>query len=306
MNKWLFFLAFISVAGNTFGQPGKVFVSGSNWLQVALIDKQTKQIEWTYDLNPGEDCENITLTPKGELLISYKQGAKLINAARETIWDYPVEGKGELYSATLLDDGGYLLACSGHPAKIIELDARGREQKVLTFDTGVENLHGQLRQIIKSNEGTYLVPVMSKGVIVELEATGKEVRRFEVEGNPFSVLELKNGNLLVSCGDAHMAQEVERYTGESVRQTGARDIEGMRLNFVAQIVELDNGNKLICNWNGHAKGDETLQPALIEIDENNQLVWSLEEGNGIGKISCVFPVADAKAVSQFIQNNHSK
>ena len=301
MNKFLVFLFFVS--SNISGQTGKVFVSGCNWLQVALVDKQTKQIEWTYDLNPGEDCENITLTPKGELLISYKQGAKLINADRETIWDYPVEGKGELYSATLLNDGGYLLACSGHQAIIIELDTRGRERKVLTFDTGVANLHSQLRQIIKSNEGTYLVPVMSKGVIVELDATGKEVRRFEVEGNPFSVLELKNGNLLVSCGDAHMAQELERYTGKSVRQIG-RNIDGMRLNFVAQIVELDNGNKLICNWNGHAKGEEALQPALIEIDENNQLVWSLEEGNGIGKISCVFPVADAKAVSQFIKNNH--
>jgi hypothetical protein len=300
MKKFLILLFFVS--GNIFGQTGKVFVSGCNWLQVALVDKQTKQIEWSYELQPGEDCENVSLTKKGDLLIAYGKGAKLINADHETIWDYPVEPRSELFSATQLPDGGFLLAYSGTPAKIVELDKKGRTRKTISFDTEVTKLHAQLRQVIKSKKGTYLIPVMGKGEVVELDKRGNEILRFKVEGNPFSVLEMKNGNLLVSCGDAHSLIEVERHSGTQIRKTSQNDIDGVKLTFVAQIAELENNNKLICNWNGHAKGKDAEQPTLIEIDKDNQLVWHLNEGNGIGKVSCVFPVQDEKSVSRFIKH----
>jgi hypothetical protein len=48
---------------------------------------------------------------------------------------------------------------------------------------------------------------------------------------------MKNGNLLVSCGDAHSLIEVERHTGKQIRKTGQNDIDGIKLNFVAQVVE---------------------------------------------------------------------
>jgi len=301
MNKFLVFLFFVST--NICGQTGKVFVSGCNWLQVALVDMQTKQIEWSCELQKGEDCENVSLTKNGNLLIAYGRGAKLINANREVIWDYTVEAGSELFSATQLPDGGFLLAYSGSPAKIVELDKKGRPGKTISFDTEVTHHHAQLRQVVKSKKGTYLIPVMGKGEVVELDKRGKEIFRFKVEGNPFSVLEMKNGNLLVSCGDAHSLIEVERHTGKQIRKTGQNDIDGIKLNFVAQVVELENSNKLICNWNGHAKGKDAEQPTLIEIDKNNQLVWHLNEGNGIGKVSCVFPVQDEKSISRFINTD---
>ncbi len=279
----------------------KIFISGCGWQQVVLIDKNTKQIEWTYDLEKSDDCENITLTKDGNLLISYKKGAKLINAKKEVIWDYKLEEKGELYAATQMPNGGFLLAHSGSPAKIIELNKKGKEVKKLSFETGVESLHGQMRQLIKAKNGNYLFPVMAKGEVVEISPEGEEVMRFKVEGNPFSIVELKNGNLLIACGDAHSALEVERKTGQLIRKIGQKDIEGIRLNFVAQIVELDNNNLLICNWNGHAKGEDGNQPALIEITQDNKLMWQLSEGNGIGRISCVFPVKnkDLKKSSEY-------
>lgn len=107
----------------------------------------------------------------------------------------------------------------------------------------------------------------------------------------------------VSCGDAHSLIKLERHTGKQIRKTGQNDINGVKLNFVAQVVELENNNKLICNWNGHAKGKDAEQPTLIEIDKDNQLAWYLNEGNGIGKVSCVFPAQDEKTVSRFININ---
>ena len=299
MKKILFILLFFPLF--TYSQSGsKVFVSGSGWLQVALIDKGTKQIEWSYDLNATDDCETVSLTTEGYILISYKSGAKLIDKHKKIIWDYPLESKGELFSAIQLNDGGYLLAHSGSPAKLIELDRKGKVRKTLTFDTEVTNLHGQFRQVIKTKQGTYLIPIMSKGEVVELDKKGKEILRFKVEGNPFSVLELKNGHLLVSCGDAHCAIEVERHTGTFVRKIDRTDVEGIRFNFIAQIAELNNGNLLICNWNGHVRGEEAKQPTLVEIDQQNRLIRQWNEGDGIGRISCMYPVEDTKRWSKFI------
>lgn len=289
MKKILFIILLFSVYISAQSED-KIFVSGSGWLQVALIDKETKQVTWTYDLNVSDDCETVTLTPEGHILMSYKNGAKLIDFDKNIIWDYRLEGPEELFSATQLSDGGYLLAHSGNPAKLIELNRKGKVRKKITFDTEVENLHGQLRQVTKTKQGTYLFPIMGKSEIVELDKKGKEILRFKVEGNPFSVLELKNGRLLVSCGDAHCALEVERHTGKVFRKIDSTDIEGVKFNFVAQIVELKNGNLLICNWNGHVQGEEAQQPTLVEIDTQNRLIWQLDEGNGIGQISCVFPV----------------
>ncbi len=293
-------LLFLFLSCSLFAQD-KIFISGCGWQQVVLIDKNTKQIEWSYDLDKSDDCENITLTKDGNLLISYKRGAKLINAKKEIIWDYKLEEKGELYAATQMSNGGFLLAHSGSPAKIIELDKKGKEIKKLSFNTGVENLHGQMRQLVKAKNGNYLFPIMAKAEVVEVSPNGTEVMRFKVEGNPFSIIELKNGNLLVACGDAHLALEVERRTGKLVRKIGQKDIEGVSLNFVAQIVEQDNDNLLICNWNGHAKGEAVNQPALIEITPDNKLIWQLSEGDGIGRISCVFPVKnkDLKKLSKY-------
>jgi hypothetical protein len=301
MNKFLFILLLIS--STVAAQNDKFFVSGCGWLQVALVDRNTKQIEWTYDLMPGEDCENITLTRKGDLLISYGRGAKLISSEGKTIWDYPVDGGSELFSAIQLADGGFLLAHSGHPAKMVELDKKGRTRKIVAFDTDIENRHAQIRQVIKSSEGTYLIPLMGKGEVVELDQKGNELLRFKVEGNPFSVLELNNGNILVSCGDAHIAMEVERKTGKPVGTIRRNEFDGVLLNFVAQIVETENNTRLICNWNGHARGKDAEQPALLEVNNENRLVWSLEEGAGIGRISCVYPVSDNKHISRYIAKN---
>ena len=283
-------------------QTEKVFMSGCGWQQVVLLDKATKQVEWSSDLAADEDCENITLTSGGNLLIAYKKGAKLINAQHQTIWDYPLEEPGELFAATQLPDGGFLLAHSGHPAKIIELDKKGQLHKTISFDTEVKGLHGQMRQLIKSKAGTYIFPIMAKGEVVELDSNGKEILRFKVEGNPFSVLEMKNGNLLVSCGDAHSFWEVERHSGKPIKKTGKNDVEGISLNFVAQIIETRNNTKLVCNWNGHVKGKEAEQPTLIEIDDNDQPIWQIYEGNGIGRISCVFQV-DAEKVKEYKYKN---
>lgn len=265
----------------------KLLLGGSGWNKIVLLDKKSKQVEWTHKLSPGDECNCVAYTKKGQILYAYRKGAKLITKDERTIWDYPVEGKGELHTASVLPDGGFLLGITGKPARIVELDKHGKVRKEITYDTQINSLHGQFRQIRKSRKGTYLVPLMARHQVVELDADGKEIQTYQAEGNTFAVLELKNGNLLISCGDAHSFLEVDRKTGELVKKIKQNDIEGVALQFVAEIAEVKN-HFIVCNWAGHSSVKD--QPSVFELDADGKMVWSLCDGKNVRNISAVCPV----------------
>lgn len=262
----------------------KLLLGGSGWNKIVLMDKKSKQVEWSHELNPGDECNCLAYTKKGQILYAYRKGAKLITKDNRTVWDYPVEGQGELHTASVLPDGGFLLGITGKPARIIELDKNGKVRKEITYDTQINSLHGQFRQIRKSRKGTYLVPLMARHLVVELDADGQLLQSYQAEGNTFGVLELKNGNLLISCGDAHSFLEVDRNTGELVRKVKQNDIDGVALQFVAEIAAMKD-HFWICNWAGHSSVKD--QPSLIELDANGKIVWSLCDGKNFRNISAV-------------------
>ena len=265
----------------------KLLLGGSGWNKIVLLDKKSKQVEWSHRLNPGDECNCVAYTKKGQILYAYRKGAKLITKDGQTVWDYPVAGEGELHTASVLPDGGYLLGITGKPARIVELDKKGKVRKEITYDTRINSLHGQFRQLRKSREGTYLVPLMSRHTVVELDADGKLLQSYNAEGNTFSVLELKNGNLLISCGDAHSFLEVDRKTGDLLRKVKQNDIDGVALQVVAEIAAVKD-HLLVCNWAGHSRVKD--QPSLIELDADGKVVWSLCDSENIRNVSAVCPV----------------
>lgn len=265
----------------------KILLGGSGWNKIVLLDKKSKQVEWSHELNPGDECNSVAYTKKGQVLYAYRKGAKLITKAQETVWDYKVQGEGELHTASVLPDGGYLLGITGKPARIVELDKNGKVRKEITYDTQINSLHGQFRQIKKSKDGNYLLPLMAKHTVVEIDPDGQLLRSFKAEGNTFGVLELKNGNLLISCGDAHTFLEVDRETGALVKKVKQDDIQGVALQFVAEIAPFRD-HFFVCNWAGHSSVKD--QPSLIELDADGKMVWSLCDSKNFRNISAVCPV----------------
>lgn len=264
----------------------KLLVSGCGWKQVAILDKQTGVIEWSHPLNRGEDCNDVELTKEGNILYAYTSGARMITRAQQTMWDYKV-GKGEeLYTATQLPFGGYMLAICGQPSRIVELDAQGRTVDEFAFDTRIARVHSQFRQVAKTRQNTYLIPLMGTGEVLEMTREKEVVNRVRCGGNPFAVQVLENGRWLVSCGDAHNFVEIDPNDRKVVRSVGSGDLNGVSLLFVAELVRYKNGNTLISNWNGHSRNKA--QPLLVEVDARNQVVWMLPLNKDIVNISTVF------------------
>ncbi len=270
----------------------KLLVAGSGNPHILLVDKQTGKVEWKHALEKGEECNTVALTRKGEVLYSYKRGAKLVTWDHQVVWDYPAPDKTELQSATLLRDGGVLLGLCGNPARFIELDKNGKEVNEVVLDLEVEKPHNQFRQVFQLRNKNYLIPIMTRQKVLEVTRKGKVVAEHQIEGKAFSSLELKDGNLLLPCGDGHYYMVIDRRTGEELKRTNANDIPGVSLLFVGQILQLKNQNLLICNWYGHTKDVTVDEPQLIEIDKEGKVVWSLHDKENVGKISAACYLKD--------------
>lgn len=274
----------------------KLVVAGSGWNKIAIVDKKSKQVEWTHQLDDNTECNSVIVVPGSKIAYSYRDGVRMINADQQVVWDYKLQKKGEVHSVTQLPNGGFLLAASGSPALLIELDANGREVKKVKFDGGCENMHGQLRQAAKSKNGNYIIPLLSRRLILELDPAGVVVAEYPLPQSPFSVMELPSGNLIASCGDGHFFVEIERKSGQIIRQVDESAFsEKEIMHYVAQMIPLKNGNLLLCNWNGHFKKGETKQiPHLIEFDKKYNIVWRLDDFENIQKVSAGFYVEDGK------------
>lgn len=263
----------------------KIVLGGSGWNQIAIIDKETKQVEWVHDLETGNECNSVAVDARGNILYSYKQGARLIARDAAIIWDYTTDPGTEVQYAGV-SPKGFVLAICGNPSKIVELDKKGRVTKEIAFETGTEKPHGQFRQVHALGNGSYLVPLLSQSKVITVDGNGKIVNGIPVEGKPFSVTKSASGNLIVSGGDGHCITEVTP-GGDVVRRITQNDIEGINLGYVAQINPSKDGNWLICNWLGH--GADPAQPHLIEIDTNGKVVWSFNDKETIQKVSAAYP-----------------
>lgn len=292
-------LGALVLASCTPGAPAKsekMLIAGSFWDSIAIVDKATNTIEWSYALPEGSECNSVEMTPSGNILLSYKKGARLIDRAKNVIWDYTnVADTAELQTATQLPSGGFLLAVCDGPARFIELDSLGQQVREVTYDFGISVPHAQFRRVIKSQNGNYLIPIITQEKVVEIDGNGALVREYVMSAGslPFSLEELPGGNILVGLGDGHALTEYDRSSGQTVKTIAQNDIPGLELQFVAQCKRLDNGNTLIANWQGHLENPSACPYAqLVEIDPSGAVVWSFDNKAAVKFISAFYPYSE--------------
>ncbi|MDR2138588.1 MAG: hypothetical protein LBP50_03440 [Tannerella sp.] len=268
-------------------QKEKLLAGGAGWPQIAILDKASGKIEWSHPLAPEEECNDVEMTPQGEILYAYKGGARLITRRGRVVWDYRVKESEAVYTATCLESGRYLLAVAGLPMRLVELDRKGMPVKEVTYRTATQDLTRQFRHVLKTQQNTYLIPLTDKYKIVELNEDGKVLRSVYSEGEPVALVSAENGNWLIACGNSRCILEIHPEYRKIVRRIETRDLSYGSLLYVGEIVRYKNGNTLIANWNGES--DDKTQPVLLEIDPDNKVVWRLPYTPEVSNISTVYP-----------------
>lgn len=295
-------LGLTSCGGGTRAPQDKILIAGSFWDTIAVVNRSAGDvIEWKYGLPEGSECNSVEIIPGGDVLLSYKKGARVVkrDAAGTVVWDYTdVADTAELQTATRLPDGGYLLAICGTPARFVELDSTGlRVRKEVRYDLGIQPAHAQFRRVTKAANGNYLVPIITTGQVLEIREDSTLAMTYHVGGTPFSVQELPTGNLFVALGDGHCAIEIDRASGAPVKRIDT--LAGIPMHFIAESERLANGNTILSNWQGHLPAEQQTAPQLIEIDSVGTVVWSYDgrkglpvKAGGVDYISAFFPFAE--------------
>lgn len=222
--------------------------------RVVEIDRETKQVVWTYDSstqngNAGTPLEVHAFQPLGpDRLMIAETGVK----------------------------------------RFIEVDRQGRLLKQTAMKVDRPHPHTDTRIVRKLDNGNYLACHEGDGVLREYEgATGAVVWEYAVPlfgkepadghgpeafGNKlFSAVRLANGNTLVATGNGHSVLEVTP-AKEIVWQIHQNDLPGITLAWVTTLQVLPHGNYVIGNC--HAGPG---QPILVEVDpRTKQVVWQLD------------------------------
>lgn len=275
MKSILRVLAVLCLLGATALQAAHPFLAcdyGGN--KVCRVSAEGK-IEWQYDCKNPQD---VWLLPNGNYLFCYISGAVEVtpDAEKKVVWEYkaPTDVKNEVHACQPLPDGKVMIVEVG-TSRIIEVGRDGKIAKEIKLTTDPKvKMHNQYRGTRKLKNGHYLVCFKGEGKIVELDGNGKVLKETKVPGDPHEVVPLKNGGMLVTCGDGHKVLEFDA-KGNIVWELNENDLEGNPLRLMAGCQRLPNGNTIFCNYLGHGHLGE--QPQVLEVTRDKKVVWTVAD-----------------------------
>ena len=247
-----------------------------------FIVSRAGKIEWEY---PAPNCNELSVLANGNLLFNTGHGVKEVTRAKEVVFDY--QSKSEIYACQRLADGNTFVGeCNS--GRLLILKPKGAiEREVRLLAEGKDGGHLYMRNARVLDNGHFLVAHYGEQVVREYDAAGKPVWEVAAKGGPHSVIRLKNGNTVISCGDQPGGSRVFEVDpkGLTVWQVQGEEIPGHSLKFLAGVRRLPNGNTLICNWLGHGQFGKS--PHLVEVTPDKRPVWSFADHQAMRTISNV-------------------
>lgn len=262
------------------GRARKVLVGDYSAKALALVNEKG-DIEWQ---TPVRNIHDVSMLPNGNILFQTDWNEIVeMTPDKKIVWKYDAakqngnEGKRvEVHAFQRLANGLTMIVESG-PARIIEVDADGKIQKLVPLKVEHSNAHTDTRLARKLDNGNYLVAHEGDNKVVrEYDGDGKVVWEYKTGTKVYSAMRLKNGNTLIGTGDGHSVIEVNK-DGKTVWSVGENELPGITLAWVTMVERLSNGNTLIVNC--HA-GDKN--PQLVEVDPDKKVVWTFKDFRRFG------------------------
>lgn len=250
---------------------GKVFIVGQDGAAL-----------WEY---PAKSCNDIWVLPDGNVLFNTGHGVREVTRDKKVVFDYT--SKSEIYACQRLTNGNTFVGeCNA--GRLLEVAPDGRIVKeVRLLPDGQDGGHHFMRNARRLADGNYLVAHYGAQVVREYDPNGRMIREIPAPGGPHSSVRLPDGHTLIACGDrpgGSRVFEVDR-EGRTVWEVTSADLGGIKLEFMAGLHRLPNGNTLMSNWLGHGKLGTA--PHLIEVTRDKRVVWTFADHKTMRTISSV-------------------
>ena len=272
------------------GLPGKgmaqhsMLYIGEGYNKMFLVDKG--KIIWTYSTGPGNEYDDVWMLSNGNVLFTRMQYIAEITPGKKVIWRYDAAIGTEIHACQPIGQDKVLFIENGLPPHLRVVNIKTNAMEVdhvlpAPSSTDLHSVHPQFRHVRYTAQGTYLVPFLTMGKVVEYDKNFNEVWSYDVP-TPWAAIRLKNGNTLIT--DEHDVKTLEVTPDKKiVWQITPSDLPPQYAYQNSQsATRLANGNTILCSRGGRRHG-----PQLVEVTRNKKVVWVLQDWTHFGPASAV-------------------
>jgi hypothetical protein len=278
MKKIIAFTIILFFALTTaFAQIPRMLIAAGNKVFVLEPDKT---VSWIYKAKEGGLYDAWPLET-GNVLFSTRCGVYEVTPQKKIVWEYIVENNSsnEIESCQPISNGNVLIVDAGNN-RLIELNQAKEVVVEIPLPSKSENVHWRYRLGRKNKRGNYLI-AMLPDKIIEVDKRGKlhreiDLKRYgETQGqgmlHSFDVLELDDGNLLVSTGFDGRWLEIDA-EGNLVWEFSKNTHPDIEICFAGGAEQLENGNFILCNADYHTTDPKQQKVQLLELTPDNKIV----------------------------------
>ncbi len=240
------------------------------------------KITWEYN---AKNCNDIWVLPNGNYLFNTGNGVMEVTKDKRIVFSY--QSASEIYACQRLENGNTFIGeCNA--GRLLEVAPDGKLVKEINLlPEGTDGGHGYMRNARKLKNGHYLVAHYGLDVVREYDAEGRMVREVPAPGDPHSVAQLPDGNILIACADRRGGPQVIEVdpSGKIIWQVQNGDLPGIDLKFMTGFQRLPNGNTVLTNWLGHNNFGKA--PHIIEVTRDKKVVWTFSDFNRMNTVSSI-------------------
>ena len=272
-----------NLPGKSLAQHPMLYI-GEGYNKMFLINGG--RIIWTYSTGSGNEYDDAWMLSNGNILFSRMQYVAEITPGKKVVWRYDASTGTEIHCCQPIGLDKVLFIQNGLPPRLLVVNIRTSAVEVdhalpAPSLTDPKTVHPQFRRVRYTAQGTYLLPFLTMGKVIEYDKDFKAVWSYEIK-SPWAAIRLKNGNTLITDESDKLTREVNS-RGETVWELRPDDLppEYQYIN-TQTCTRLANGNTIICSRGGNGKG-----PQLVEVTPDKKVVWVLQDWKNLGSATAV-------------------
>ena len=272
-----------NLPGNGLAQHPMLY-AGESYNKLFIV--RDGKILWTYSTGGGFEYDDFWMLSNGNILFTRMQYIAEVTPKKEVVWRYDAPPGREIHACQPIGLDKVLFVQNGLPPQLLVINIKTKAVEVqhdlpCRSLTDPKTVHGQFRRVRYTAQGTYLVPFLTMGKVVEYDHDFKEIWSYDIK-SPWAAIRLHNGNTLITDEADKLTREVNP-AKETVWELKPEDLpEADRFRDSQTCTRLANGNTIICSRGGYGKG-----PQLVEVTPDKQVAWVLYDWAQVGPATAV-------------------
>jgi len=272
----------VSLPGKGPAQHPMLYI-GEGYNRMLLVNDG--KVIWGYSTGPGWEYDDIWLLSNGNILFSRMQYAAEVTPQKKIVWRLDAEKGTEIHTVQPLGLDRVFLVQNGKPPKLMIINkktgaAEVSHELVAPSPAGPGGVHGQFRRARVTASGTYLLPWLSLGKVIEYDKDFKVIWSYDIK-SPWAAVRLHNSNTLITDEQDELTREVDP-SGKTVWEFKLADLPPeIKFKGSQSCVRLANGNTVFCS-RGDGKNCQ-----LVEITPDKKVVWAMSDWKNFGPATAV-------------------